>query len=316
MNKQIPMFVMLVGLPGSGKSTYAESLSKHYKIHSSDALRETLFGDVNKNSKESNDKLFYELHKQIKSDLRKGKNVVYDATNLNRKRRMAFLREIKSINCYKKCVLVAAPYYVCLTHNQIRERHVPEEVIKRMYMNFQPPHKSEGWDNVDIVFSCEEGDFSDYTLSVLYNHATGIDYMNQCNKHHKLTLGEHCKKAARYIASHYPKNRHLYIAALLHDEGKIFTRTEVNSKGIKDGNCHYYQHNCVGAYDSIFYTYNLYSYGEYNSDLAMDIATIIYFHMSPYNDWNFKTEEKMKQQLGEKLFNEIIALHEADKFAH
>ena len=46
------------------------------------------------------------------------------------------------------------------------------------------------------------------------------------------------------------------MAALLHDQGKIMTKSRINSKGEDDGNCHYYQHHCVGAYNSIFYTIN------------------------------------------------------------
>ena len=43
----IPEFVMVVGLPGSGKSTYIEKYYPGYVIHSSDAIREELSGDVN-----------------------------------------------------------------------------------------------------------------------------------------------------------------------------------------------------------------------------------------------------------------------------
>ena len=39
-----PILLMLVGLPGSGKSTYCKTY-KNFKVHSSDALREELFGD-------------------------------------------------------------------------------------------------------------------------------------------------------------------------------------------------------------------------------------------------------------------------------
>ena len=82
MNK----LVMLVGLPGSGKSTYAGKLKKEgVIIHSSDRVREEL-GDVNDQSK--NEEVFRILHKRIKDDLKSGKSVAYDATNLNRKRRI------------------------------------------------------------------------------------------------------------------------------------------------------------------------------------------------------------------------------------
>ena len=46
MNK--PTFTMMVGLPGSGKSTYAKELAErtNAKICSSDAIREELTGDI------------------------------------------------------------------------------------------------------------------------------------------------------------------------------------------------------------------------------------------------------------------------------
>ena len=306
--------LFLVGLPGSGKSTYAKSLKGDYIIHSSDALREEMFGDVNENSKESNQKLFVELHRRIKDDLRNGKNVIYDATNINRKRRIAFLQELKNIPCHKSCLLVLTPYYLCQTYNKQRQKCVPESVIKRMYMNFQPPHKSEGWDDIDIIFSCKKKDIQDFNLAILYNRATGIDYFDQGNKHHTLTLGEHCRKSAEYILEHYPNNELLHLAALLHDEGKVFTQVFLNAKGINDGDCHYYQHHCVGAYDSFFYLYNM----DYRVDDLLHVATLIYFHMHPYREWkdSKSVEKRLKEQLGDKVFNEIIALHKSDDFAH
>ena len=56
-------FIMLVGLPASGKSTYAEKLRKKgFHIHSSDKIREELTGDVNSQDKNMN--VFQELHKR------------------------------------------------------------------------------------------------------------------------------------------------------------------------------------------------------------------------------------------------------------
>ncbi len=62
----IPIFTMMVGLPGSGKSTYAEKLSKERSaiICSSDKVREDLYGD--ENSQSNNDEVFKLLHKRIK----------------------------------------------------------------------------------------------------------------------------------------------------------------------------------------------------------------------------------------------------------
>ena len=314
MNKT-PEMIMLVGLVASGKTAYANTLKDNYIIHSSDALREELFGDVNENSKEANQKVFEELHKRVKEDLKKGNNVVYDATNINMKRRKSFLMELKNIPCTKTCLLIMSPYYLCLEHNKQRERNVPEDVIKRMYMNFQPPNKIEGWDKIDIILSCQPEDYKDFDLSVLYNRATGIDFFDQGNNHHSLTLGEHCRKASEYILDNYPDNAILPITALLHDEGKVFTRTAINAKGERDGQLHYYQHHCVGAYNSIFYLMNK----GFSVDDILHVSTLIYFHMHPFRSWENETTSVAKRhkiQLGEDLYNEIWTLHKADRFAH
>lgn len=88
---------MMCGLPGSGKSLYAKEISKvkNAKIYSSDELRKEMFGNVS-DTKHNSD-LFQELHKRIKNELFKGKNVIYDATNLSHKRRKVFLDSLKKI---------------------------------------------------------------------------------------------------------------------------------------------------------------------------------------------------------------------------
>ena len=96
-----PIFIMMVGLPGSGKSTHAEELSKRLDavIHSSDALREELTGDIN--NQNNNELVFQTLHKRIKEDLINGKNCIYDACQVKRKDRMSFLQQLNKIPCRK-----------------------------------------------------------------------------------------------------------------------------------------------------------------------------------------------------------------------
>lgn len=82
-----PTFIMMVGLPYSGKSYYAEKLSKEYGAvaHSSDAIRAEILGDVQ--DQNNNGKVFEVLHRRVYDDLSNGKSVIYDATNINYKRR-------------------------------------------------------------------------------------------------------------------------------------------------------------------------------------------------------------------------------------
>lgn len=60
-----PTFIMMVGLPYSGKSYYAEKLSKEYGavIHSSDAIRAEILGDVQ--DQNNNGKVFEVLHRRV-----------------------------------------------------------------------------------------------------------------------------------------------------------------------------------------------------------------------------------------------------------
>ena len=85
--------IILCGLPGSGKSSYAEqfkavddaSCTDITVIHSSDAIREELFGDAG--SQEDNGRVFELMRKRTTEDLKAGKTVIYDATNITRKAR-------------------------------------------------------------------------------------------------------------------------------------------------------------------------------------------------------------------------------------
>ena len=90
MNKE-PLFFMMVGLPYSGKSERAKQLSREHNavIHSSDDIRAEILGDVQDQA--NNAKVFEVLHERVKRDLLAGKNVIYDATNINHKRRKASL---------------------------------------------------------------------------------------------------------------------------------------------------------------------------------------------------------------------------------
>lgn len=316
-NENVPLMIMMCGLPGSGKSYYANKIRIFNgsqrkedflipKIHSSDNLREEFYGDAA--IQKDNGKIFNELHNRIKTDLRNGIDVVYDATNIKTKERIQFLKELRDIQCCPICIVMATPYKVCLHNNSNRERTVPPGVARRMYMNYCPPYYGEGFKYIEYVFNHNS---EDYTIKNFFDTASTFD---QENEHHKLTLGEHCIKCGDYIQTHYPDNFNLLIAALLHDNGKLSTKTHRNYKGIDDGNCHYYQHQNVGAYDVMFYLKNG---GSFNEKDICYISTLIYYHMRPYIEWkqSEKCLKRDKELLGD-WFYDVLKLHEADVQAH
>jgi predicted kinase len=90
---------MLAGIPGSGKSTYAEKMKNEYEnivVCSSDAIREELTGNVN--NQDLNEEVFKVLHRRVKDNLKAGNNVIYDACNISSRRRRHFVQtELKGI---------------------------------------------------------------------------------------------------------------------------------------------------------------------------------------------------------------------------
>ena len=300
-----PTFTMMVGLVGSGKSTYAKQLAEQTNaiICSSDAIREELCGD--ENSQDNNDEVFKILHSRIKENLKNGKDVIYDATNINSKRRRAFLSELRRIPCVKKCVIMATPFEMCCIQNESRDRVVPYEVIERMYKNWNTPYWFEGWNEIEIKFP------NDFEI----NNVIGIwisDHMDydQDNPHHSCTLGQHCNLVGQALKD----DMLLHCAGLLHDCGKPFTKSFINSKGEETDVAHYYQHHCVGAYDSLFF--------RYPDDVdRLDVSVLINLHRMPYfwekdKEHGEKTRQKYQKLWGNELYNNVMKLHEADKNAH
>ena len=302
-------FICCIGLPASGKSEQAKKLATEYnaEIFSSDSLREEMFGDVNHQA--DNDVLFKELHKRIRECLTSGKSAIYDATNISYKRRMEFLKSLNKIPCEKIAVLMATPYEVCLERNSQRERKVPEQVIKRMYLNFNIPFWYEGWDDIQIVYSEGAENYKGWDREWIES----VKNFNQDNSHHALSLGDHCWKAVKYIDSNTPcchtTSTELRHAAMLHDEGKMFAKGFYDANGNPSEEAHYYSHEYCGAYNSLFY------------EMACNhlyVAQLIQWHMRPYLAWrqSEKAMQKDRNLLGETLFNDICLLHAADIYAH
>lgn len=293
---------MMCGLVASGKSTKAEELAAEYDatVFSSDKLRGEMFGDVNDQT--HNQELFIELHRRIKECLRSGRNAIMDATNINYKKRMAFLAELKNISCEKICVIMATPYEECIQRNSKRDRKVPEYVIERMYHNFNIPYWYEGWDDIQIKYGEYAGHYGK-PVNFVRNHK---DY-DQHNTHHELTLGEHLIRASLRLDNEASVTT--FCATYIHDCGKPETATFTNSKGIVTEECHYYNHQYVSGYKALFFDYSN----------PLDVAITVMWHMQPYfweKDNNEKLHNKYRKLWGEDLYRDVMYLHTADKSAH
>lgn len=306
-------FIMLCGLPGSGKTTYAERICANEKdfVHiSSDKIRKELFG--NEEDQEHNEQVFQEMFKRVKESFRNNKNVIYDACNINYKKRMDLLKRLDSYNLEKTCVVIYSEYDKCLHFNKSRERHVPEYVIKRMMENFYFPHKFEGWDNI-VFESVGLTKRSIVDMIKLFVGDNGLCDEEHDNCYHSSTIGNHCLEAYQ-ICCEMCADKNVRAASLLHDIGKPFVKSFKDRKGNESENAHYYQHQHVSAYFAAPYLVN-----NFVPHDLITILTIIQFHMMPYS-WEINKNEKLKKKYidlwGKELFEDIMIMHDADKQAH
>ena len=83
-----PVFVVVSGLPGTGKSYFSGKLAERlpFVILESDALRKTIFSSPSYSLEESS-RLFRAVHRLIERLLKKGIPLILDATNLSEQNR-------------------------------------------------------------------------------------------------------------------------------------------------------------------------------------------------------------------------------------
>ena len=299
---------MCIGLPGCGKSTWCMQQENLYGTISisTDKIREELYG--NESEQGDPNKVFKIAKDRVVNSFEILDTVILDATNIEKKHRMHFIKAIKQSvkDVVVRAVWFSIPIEVCKERNRQRDRIVPEYVIDKMYRLFTPPGKEEGFDEFNIVmYWCRHKTIEEF-LKI-------ADSFDQQNKHHTLTLGEHVRKANEYVKEHGGSNV-LCTAALLHDVGKLATASHKNSKGETTEELHYYQHHCCGSYEIPFYLYD-------DENLTIDdivyIANLVYYHMHPLREWQSEKKRKKDETLLPKDFlKDLLLLNEGDVYAH
>jgi len=142
-----PRIVLLVGLPGSGKSTWA--LGKP-GILSSDALRELLADDPDNQSIHA--RVFRVLRDLLKHRLELKRPVTYiDATNLTPYEREPYVKLARQFDCKIEAVFFDVPVDECIRRNRERTRVVPDEVIRKMADRLVKPSAKEGFSRVNVI---------------------------------------------------------------------------------------------------------------------------------------------------------------------
>ncbi len=262
--------IYLVGISGSGKSTYARELIKtekyeDYELIESDVIR----ADLNLGQTKLDHQKLGEACKKMREELyAKNKNIILDSTNISAKLRRALFDEAKNQGYTVSAHVVVCHHITFLARNNARNQQqmVPPDVIKRQWHFFSIPKIGIECHN----FLIKKTDNKNYEVDHLIENCVWshncMGHKESINTHIKLTQ----KFAENFDASDEEK-RLLKIIATYHDIGKFFTKKE------RFGRSTFYSHQNVSTY--IYLVNN----ADVNVDEQYLIALSIQEHMKAHD---------------------------------
>ena len=140
--------VVMVGLPGSGKSTWIER--RGVTALSSDQVRQMLADDVTNQAIHT--RVFQTIRYLLRHRLAIGRLETFvDATHLTPEERRPYIQIARWYGCDAEAVFFDVPLEVCRARNLARSRVVPEEAMRTMAEKLQPPRLEEGFARITVV---------------------------------------------------------------------------------------------------------------------------------------------------------------------
>ena len=169
--------VLLVGVSGSGKSSFAQKHFEKYEIVSSDICRGIVSNDEN-NQSATND-AFEVFNFILSKRLQNGLLTVADATNIQQEARKKLLNIARSFHVLPVAIVFDLPQELCEKRNEERtDRKISSGVLRHQMQNLKHSLKNlkkEGFKKLYILRSEEEvNSVTEIIREKLYNDKTDM----------------------------------------------------------------------------------------------------------------------------------------------
>ena len=164
--------VALIGVSGSGKSTFAKTHFKPTEVLSSDYFRALISDDENNQqvTTQAFDTLYYVANRRLELGLL----TVIDATNVQKEARAGVLKLAKDQNCHAVAIVLNIPECICRKRNESRsDRNFGSHVITRQSEQLRRSIRSlqkEGFRYVYVLKSEEEAAECEIVRTPLWNN--------------------------------------------------------------------------------------------------------------------------------------------------
>ncbi len=173
----MPAAILLIGIPGSGKSKLAMELARSPQIGtpastlliSPDLIRQKLYGSASIQGVWA--QIWAQVQQEFAHAATSQQSVIYDATNYKREYRQEVIALARQHGFGPITGLwLDVPLWLCLIRNQHRgqghserNRPVPDQVIIEMHtcLSRTPPHLSDGFDSLMFKQENKESEWID-----------------------------------------------------------------------------------------------------------------------------------------------------------
>ena len=145
--------IMMVGIPGSGKSTYVKKNYPNIIPVSRDAIRFELLDERGGNYFDYEDEVFEKFIAQIIGSLVGEEVTIADATHLSKKSRARVLSRVAQFADEIEAVIIDVPLETAFSQNDKREGRawVKHGIIRRMWFSMEMPREEEGFTKITII---------------------------------------------------------------------------------------------------------------------------------------------------------------------